>query len=68
MDQGAKADKDGEIGEACAGDSGLEHNEKNTELGEEIHEEGVVELTKEQAETIYQQIIDGKYIHDGRRI
>ena len=34
------------------GDSGLEHNEKNTELGEEIHEEGVVELTKEQAETI----------------
>ena len=30
----------------------MEHNEKNTELGEEIHEEGVVELTKEQAETI----------------
>ena len=27
-----------------------------------------VKLAKEQAETIYQQIIDGKYIHDGRRI
>ncbi|MCM4173978.1 efflux RND transporter periplasmic adaptor subunit [Arenibacter sp. TNZ] len=33
-------------------DSGSGHNEENTEHSEENHEEGVVELTKEQAETI----------------
>lgn len=33
-------------------DSGSGNNGENTEQGEETHEEGVVELTKEQAETI----------------
>ena len=33
-------------------DSGSGHNEENTEHSEEKHEEGIVELTKEQAETI----------------
>lgn len=33
-------------------DSGTGHNKENTELGEKTHEEGVVELTKEQAKII----------------